>query len=323
MNPEEESAILRSKAEKKKLHLAAERFNVEGRASFKFLQSLGILPTPVTPDSLVRFFRSTPSLDRRKIGEFLGGHEPLQLSVLDKFVESFSFKDVRPSSAAAPQQPGQGSAHEVSMDDALRTFLDCFLLPGEAQQIARIIEKFSAAFFRHCPGPLATADAAYVLAYSVIMLNTDAHKSAGAEEDDQGRVHPQPARYQRRQGPARRLPVVPVRLHHVARDPHDRRPAGGRRRGRRGRLQRAQVALRTEQGQRAVPDQRAAHPRPRHVLPRVDVRRVHVRGLPGEPRAALARLVQQRARAQAAAEGAAGLLRVRPHLQRLRAQRLL
>ena len=175
MNPEEESAILRSKAEKKKLLLAAERFNVEGRASFKFLQSLGILPTPVTPDSLVRFFRSTPSLDRRKIGEFLGGHEPLQLSVLDKFVESFSFKDVRPSGAAAPQQPGQGSAHEVSMDDALRTFLDCFLLPGEAQQIARIIEKFSAAFFRHCPGPLATADAAYVLAYSVIMLNTDAH----------------------------------------------------------------------------------------------------------------------------------------------------
>ena len=166
MNPEEESAILRSKAEKKKLHLAAERFNVEGRQAFKYLQTLSILPAPVTPDSLVRFFRTTPGLDRRKIGEFLGGHEPLQLSTLDAYVDSFRFDEVRGAKAG-----------EVGMDDALRAFLDGFFLPGEAQQIARILEKFSLAFFQHCPGPLTTSDAAYVLAYAVIMLNTDAHNA--------------------------------------------------------------------------------------------------------------------------------------------------
>ena len=186
MSPEEESAILRSKAEKKKLHLAAERFNIEGKSSFKFLQSLGILPSPVTPDSLVRFFRTTPGLDRRRIGEYIGGHEALQLSTLDKFVETFRFDEIKGAKGGKGGGGGVGGDGgdaeiggvedaPVGMDDALRCFLDGFLLPGEAQQIARILEKFSLAFYQHCPGPLTTPDAAYVLAYAVIMLNTDAH----------------------------------------------------------------------------------------------------------------------------------------------------
>lgn len=68
----------------------------------------------------------------------------------------------------------------MSIDVGLRGFLDCFVLPGEAQQIARIIESFANKYYEFCKsndlhGPLADADAAYVLCYSVIMLNTDAH----------------------------------------------------------------------------------------------------------------------------------------------------
>ena len=42
-------------------------------------------------------------------------------------------------------------------------------------QIDRIMEKFAEKFCKNNPNIFASADVAYVLAYSVIMLNTDAH----------------------------------------------------------------------------------------------------------------------------------------------------
>lgn len=52
----------------------------------------------------------------------------------------------------------------------------CFpRLPGEAQKIDRLMEKFAERFVKCNPGSFKSADVAYVLAYSVIMLNTDAH----------------------------------------------------------------------------------------------------------------------------------------------------
>lgn len=76
--------------------------------------------------------------------------------------------------------------------DALRTFLQTFRLPGEAQKIDRFMLKFAERYIDGNPGTyfvnageifLASSgffshnspDAAYVLAYAVIMLNTDAH----------------------------------------------------------------------------------------------------------------------------------------------------
>ena len=46
---------------------------------------------------------------------------------------------------------------------------------GEAQKIDRIMEKFAERYCRDNPGAFATADAAYLLAFALIMLNTDAH----------------------------------------------------------------------------------------------------------------------------------------------------
>jgi hypothetical protein len=48
-------------------------------------------------------------------------------------------------------------------------------LPGEAQKIDRIVEKFAEAYCRDNPGAFATADGAYLLSFAIIMLNTDAH----------------------------------------------------------------------------------------------------------------------------------------------------
>ena len=54
-------------------------------------------------------------------------------------------------------------------------FLNGFRLPGEAQKIDRLMEKFAERFVNCNPDAFKSADVAYVLAYSVIMLNTDAH----------------------------------------------------------------------------------------------------------------------------------------------------
>ena len=78
--------------------------------------------------------------------------------------------------------------------DALRAFLQAFRLPGEAQKIDRFMEKFAQRYIEGNPqNPFASAgklfqtvhvleltllsivEAAYVLSYSIILLNTDAH----------------------------------------------------------------------------------------------------------------------------------------------------
>ena len=55
-------------------------------------------------------------------------------------------------------------------------FLDGFRLPGEAQKIDRLVEKFAERYVScNAESYFRSADVAYVLAYSVVMLNTDAH----------------------------------------------------------------------------------------------------------------------------------------------------
>eukprot|EP00004_Rigifila_ramosa_P007117 TRINITY_DN1802_c0_g1_i1.p1 TRINITY_DN1802_c0_g1~~TRINITY_DN1802_c0_g1_i1.p1 ORF type:complete len:941 (-),score=212.16 TRINITY_DN1802_c0_g1_i1:101-2923(-) len=63
----------------------------------------------------------------------------------------------------------------MSFDAALRTFLDGFRLPGEAQKIDRCVNVFAERFCKDNPTLFANKDTAYVLSYSVIMLNTDLH----------------------------------------------------------------------------------------------------------------------------------------------------
>ena len=60
-------------------------------------------------------------------------------------------------------------------DEAIRLFLSGFRLPGEAQKIDRIMEKFAQKFTSQNPSVFPSADTAFILAFSVIMLNTDLH----------------------------------------------------------------------------------------------------------------------------------------------------
>ena len=65
---------------------------------------------------------------------------------------------------------------EMKFTDAVRLYLQSFRLPGESQKIDRFMLKFAERYMGGNPGTLfANADTAYILAFSVIMLNTDAH----------------------------------------------------------------------------------------------------------------------------------------------------
>ena len=63
----------------------------------------------------------------------------------------------------------------LTFEAALREYLESFRLPGESQKIYRILESWSRQFFRQCPGFFRSADAVLILAFSLVLLNTDKH----------------------------------------------------------------------------------------------------------------------------------------------------
>ena len=94
------------------------------------------------------------------IGELLGEGDKDSIGVMHSYVDLLDFKG-------------------LGFVAAIRKFLAGFRLPGEAQKIDRLMEKFAARYVVCNPenATFASADAAYVLAYSVIMLTTDLHSA--------------------------------------------------------------------------------------------------------------------------------------------------
>ncbi|KAJ2162914.1 GDP/GTP exchange factor for ARF [Coemansia sp. RSA 552] len=149
--------LLDRKKHKMTMMCAAELFNEKPKNGIAYLQRMGML----TPDNstemaqqLAFFLRETPTINKRLLGEYLS--KPSNQEVLQRFLQLFDFSGRR-------------------LDEALRTLLGTFRLPGESQLIERIVEAFAAVFVAGDPADIATKDAAFILSYAVIMLNTDQH----------------------------------------------------------------------------------------------------------------------------------------------------
>ena len=110
-------------------------------------------------EAIAKFLLTTPGLDDAALGDYVGDGDGMCASVLKHYVSTFNFVG-------------------LGFDDALRKFLSAFRLPGEAQKIERIMECFAAQFYAHNPESFRHADTPFKLAYSLIMLNTDAHNPA-------------------------------------------------------------------------------------------------------------------------------------------------
>ncbi|XP_017430266.1 ARF guanine-nucleotide exchange factor GNOM isoform X1 [Vigna angularis] len=150
--------VSRRKYFKKRLMIGADHFNRDTKKGLEFLQGTHLLPDKLDPQSVACFFRYTAGLDKNLIGDFLGNHDEFCIEVLHEFAKTFDFKD-------------------MMLDTALRLFLETFRLPGESQKIQRVLEAFSERYYEQSPEVLANKDAALLLSYSIIMLNTDHHNS--------------------------------------------------------------------------------------------------------------------------------------------------
>ncbi|XP_020257824.1 brefeldin A-inhibited guanine nucleotide-exchange protein 5 isoform X3 [Asparagus officinalis] len=144
----------KAKAHKSTMEAAISEFNRKPGKGIDYLLSNKLVENKAS--SVAQFLKSTPSLDKAMIGEYLGQHEEFPLAVMHAYVDSMKFTGLK-------------------FDAAIREFLKGFRLPGEAQKIDRVMEKFAERYCADNPGLFNNADTAYVLAYAVIMLNTDAH----------------------------------------------------------------------------------------------------------------------------------------------------
>ncbi len=109
------------------------------------------------PKSVAEFLRTGYGLNKTVIGEYLGKKKDFNIAVLEAYVQTFSFHA------------------ESKFVDCIRAFLESFRIPGEAPIIARVLETFAKNYFTVVKDPFANSDAAYILSYSIVLLNVDQH----------------------------------------------------------------------------------------------------------------------------------------------------
>lgn len=161
---------LKQKERKTEFIKCAKIFNEKPKKGVPLLIEKNFIKSDSEEDIAEFLFENNGRLNKRTIGLLLC--DPMHTSLLKKFIDLFDFKDLR-------------------VDEAIRILLTKFRLPGESQQIERIIEAFSARYVEsqnyepskannsNDDEDLSTiqpdADSVFILSYSVIMLNTDLH----------------------------------------------------------------------------------------------------------------------------------------------------
>ena len=146
------------------------RFNAKPKDGLAYLTEKGYLPAEPSSNDIAAFLKGV-NVNKKVLGDYLAKLENIE--TLKAFIGGFEFKG--------------------RIDEALREMLTAFRLPGEAQLIERVIEVFSIKYFESMTSrpvspkseetlteaekekTIASSDAAFVLAYSIIMLNTDQH----------------------------------------------------------------------------------------------------------------------------------------------------
>uniref|UniRef100_A0A8C4T9K6 Golgi brefeldin A resistant guanine nucleotide exchange factor 1 n=1 Tax=Erpetoichthys calabaricus TaxID=27687 RepID=A0A8C4T9K6_ERPCA len=129
-------------------------FNQKPKKGIQLLLEYGLLNSPVNNNEIALWLRENPGLDKKMIGEYISDRK--NEDILKCFVRTFSF-------------------HGLRIDDALRLYIEAFRLSGEAPVVQRLLEAFADIWNEANGFPFASNDATFLLAYAVIMLNTDQH----------------------------------------------------------------------------------------------------------------------------------------------------
>ena len=102
------------------------QFNLDPSKGVRWMQAHGLFRADADARTLASFFKAAgPGLSKKKLGEFLG--KAKRAAVLKAYVALFDFAG-------------------LTLEAGLRALLRSFRLPGEAQQIDRVLEAFAEAF---------------------------------------------------------------------------------------------------------------------------------------------------------------------------------
>jgi brefeldin A-resistance guanine nucleotide exchange factor 1 len=141
---------------KRIMQQSVDLFNQNPAKSIQFLKDNSIFSSEPNTQmhQLIAYLKDTPALDKKVMGDYLSSRK--NLNILDEFVKSFDFANMR-------------------IDESLRLFLETFRLPGEAPLISNVMEHFARHWRKSNNNAFANDDAAFTLAYAIIMLNVDQH----------------------------------------------------------------------------------------------------------------------------------------------------
>ncbi|KAI2722732.1 hypothetical protein CBS147332_3661 [Penicillium roqueforti] len=157
MPEDDPNQIEKVKQRKIALTNAVQQFNFKPKRGIKAFLKEGFIKSE-SPEEIASFLLRTDRIDKAMLGEYLGEGDQQNIAIMHAFVDLMEFTKRR-------------------FVESLRSFLQHFRLPGEAQKIDRFMLKFAERYTTQNPNAFANADTAYVLAYSVILLNTDQHSS--------------------------------------------------------------------------------------------------------------------------------------------------
>jgi len=146
---------------------AALKFAQKPATGLKFAAECGHLDETDPTDVARYLLQNKDMLDKTQIGEYLGREK--------EWKDGFALKVLRAYGAALDFKG-------MNFAESIRYYLSGFRLPGEAQKIDRIMEVFAARYTDQNPTVFPTADSAFILAFSIIMLNTDLHNPAIKED---------------------------------------------------------------------------------------------------------------------------------------------
>lgn len=144
------------KQRKEVMEMGIDMFNRKPKKGVVFLQEHKLIGSTV--EDVAKWLLSDERLDKTNIGDYLGENDDHSKLVMCAYIDAMNFGD-------------------MDIVAALRHFLEGFRLPGEAQKIDRLMEKFASRYCDCNPNLtlFTSADTVYVLAFSVIMLTTDLH----------------------------------------------------------------------------------------------------------------------------------------------------
>lgn len=170
--------------ERRQWEAGISKFNQKPAAGVELLINNGLLAR--TPEAVANFIRQRGGeLSKRCVGDYVGSPDPFAQAVLAALLRDYDFEG-------------------LALDEAMRLLINDIRLPGESQQIDRILQRFATRYYAcscHAsasasaaavqqpgqPGqrplsmpaaPFATEDCVYILSFSLMLLNTGASSCA-------------------------------------------------------------------------------------------------------------------------------------------------